>query len=263
MDALAEQDYDKTPYAFARNSPLVLNDPTGLSPDYSDGDDHAWNAGLVGEDVTSRPPGFEGGFVTENDMTSGTPMGGGEMREVAINSDYKEGYDKNGTIDNDVDQWEGTYFDKDNYGKGPNPYSPSTSSTPVLILIGILSAPIVAPYITVSSLVGMGSNAVAQYFANGRNIGDINVIEVGSSAVPGIGPVIVGETLNLSLNNGYQTPNSLGQWGAQVTGGILSYGFGRATDKYLSGEGAGGALTGEFFKGVVETGSNAVPNLVK
>jgi hypothetical protein len=52
------------------------------------------------------------------------------------------------------------------------------------------------------------------------------------------------------------------KWGAQVGGGILSFGFGKATDNYLAGE-AGSAFVGGYFKFLVETGSNAAPNAVK
>lgn len=36
IDALAEFDNDKSPYAFARNSPAAFNDPTGLCPECED-----------------------------------------------------------------------------------------------------------------------------------------------------------------------------------------------------------------------------------
>ncbi|SHG98769.1 hypothetical protein SAMN05444372_112127 [Flavobacterium micromati] len=78
-----------------------------------------------------------------------------------------------------------------------------------------------------------------------------------------LAPVIAGETFSLTTNNGFERPKTLGKWGAQVGGGILSFGFGKATDNHLAGEGIGGEVIGGFFKGLVETGSNAAPNLVK
>lgn len=36
IDALSELDYDKSPYAFARNSPVAFNEPTGLCPECED-----------------------------------------------------------------------------------------------------------------------------------------------------------------------------------------------------------------------------------
>ena len=48
----------------------------------------------------------------------------GPLSEVVVSNNYTVGYDVHGRIDKDVDEWEGTYFDKDNYGRGQNPYSP-------------------------------------------------------------------------------------------------------------------------------------------
>ncbi|WP_310557556.1 hypothetical protein [Flavobacterium sp.] len=118
-------------------------------------------------------------------------------------------------------------------------------------------------------------NATTQYIANGRNIGDINMFEAGLSGVPRIGrglmgelaPVVIGETFSYSANNikrgdGIQKPNTFEKWSTQVGGGILSFGFGKVTDNHLAGEGVGGLVVGGFFKGFVETGSNAAPNLI-
>ena len=117
--------------------------------------------------------------------------------------------------------------------------------------------------ITVSNaLTGMGVNATSQVLANGGVVGDVNIIEVVASAVPGIAPVIFGETLSFSSNNGLQTPESFPKGATQVIGGVLSNRFGKGTDKYLGNEGIGGKVIGEYFKGIVETASNALPNIV-
>jgi hypothetical protein len=42
-------------------------------------------------------------------------------------------------------------------------------------------------------------------------------------------------------------------------GGIISFGFSKATDNYLAGE-KGSQFVGEFFKFQVETASNIAPN---
>jgi hypothetical protein len=44
---------------------------------------------------------------------------------------------------------------------------------------------------------------------------------------------------------------------------MLSNRFGNATDKYLSGEGIPGKVIGGYFNGIIETGSNAAPSLIK
>ena len=47
-----------------------------------------------------------------------------------------------------------------------------------------------------------------------------------------------------------------------MAGGVLSFGFGKATDNHLAGE-KGSEVVGGFYKWLVETGSNAAPNAVK
>jgi RHS repeat-associated protein len=116
-------------------------------------------------------------------------------------------------------------------------------------------------------LFNMSLNAGSQYIANGGNAGDINLIEAGLSAVPGTNliPTIAGETFSLTANKfdeGVTLPNSFSQWGIQVGGGILSNRFGKATDNHMTGEGFGGAFVSEYFKLIIETGSNAAPSLV-
>lgn len=63
-------------------------------------------------------------------------------------------------------------------------------------------------------------------------------------------------------NEGIQTSDSLAKLSAQVGGRLLSHGFGKATDSY-SGNSAGGAFVGEYFKWQAETVSNVVPNTIK
>ena len=70
------------------------------------------------------------------------------------------------------------------------------------------------------------------------------------------------DDISFTAKNGFETPNSPEKWGAQVGGGIASFAFGKVTDNHLAGE-KGGPFVGGFFKAVVETGSNAAPNLVK
>jgi hypothetical protein len=80
--------------------------------------------------------------------------------------------------------------------------------------------------------------------------------------VPGIGPVVFGETFSYSTSNGFQTPNSFAQWSVQVGGGILSNSFGKATDNYL-GNNISNQVVGEYFKFQVETATNIAPTIIK
>lgn len=122
--------------------------------------------------------------------------------------------------------------------------------------------------------VDMTMNVTSQYAANNKNAGDINMVEAGMSGVPYIGkipylsklaPTLIGETFSFTANtykDGITGPDSLKKWGAQVGGGVISFGFGKATDNHLAGE-KGGEVVGGFFKWLVETGSNVAPNEVK
>lgn len=91
-----------SPYVFSRNNSVYFNDPTGLSPE-SDWDNYDTNDELDQNLYIDHAPGVFGQTVAESDMTSGTAEGGGELREAVVGNTYKEGYDKNGTIDNDDD----------------------------------------------------------------------------------------------------------------------------------------------------------------
>ena len=64
-------------------------------------------------------------------------------------------------------------------------------------------------------------------------------------------------------NEGWKSPHSPEKWAAQVVGGIISNRFGKATDTHLKGEGVGGAIVGHYYKFMVETTSNTVPNVIK
>ncbi len=101
IDALSEIDPDKSPFAFARNSPMVFNDPSGLCPEceYNDGDDHDWNAGLV-LDRSGEAPIYNSDFGSDGNHHMDRILD-----EVSIKSDTKP-FDKNGIIDEDSDGYE-------------------------------------------------------------------------------------------------------------------------------------------------------------
>jgi RHS repeat-associated protein len=127
--------------------------------------------------------------------------------------------------------------------------------------------------VTTDFLVDAVVNSTTQYVANGGKFGEINMLEATASGVPiipvfgkgkvgkilgEVAPVVAGETFsytakNYEKNEYPQFPNSPKKWGAQVGGGILSFGFGKVTDNHLANE-KGGAAVGRLFKGVVETG---------
>lgn len=135
------------------------------------------------------------------------------------------------------------------------------ASPAVASITSVLSNPLVQ-----QGAFNMTVNAGSQYMANGGDVGDINMIEVGTAGIPGTNliPVVAGETFSLTANKfdqGVTIPNSFSKWGIQVGGGILSNRFGKATDNHMSGQGFGGAVVSEYFKLIIETGSNAAPSL--
>ncbi|OUL60302.1 RHS repeat domain-containing protein [Flavobacterium sp. AJR] len=119
-----------------------------------------------------------------------------------------------------------------------------------------------------SAATNVVSNAGAQYFANGRSVGDINVVSSVSSIVPGIGPAIFGETITWTPDDiinfrSAQTPKSFNKWAVQAGSAVLSNRFGKATDNYLPSSGFGEAMVKEYFKGIIAIGANSVPQEIE
>ncbi|OYQ33900.1 hypothetical protein CHU92_12490, partial [Flavobacterium cyanobacteriorum] len=154
----------------------------------------------------------------------------------------------------------------------PNPFSPSTNCAVPLAVVGILAAPVLAPLaleaiasITLESAVaGIATNTLSQGIANGGDFSKVNMIEALSSAAPGIGPTVIGETFNYNfaeIDKGIQTPQSFEQGVLQIGGGLLSNRFGNKIDAvpHLS-TGAAKAYR-EMAKFSVETGTNVLPGL--
>jgi RHS repeat-associated protein len=114
---------------------------------------------------------------------------------------------------------------------------------------------------------GSVNNAVSQYYANGNNWGDVNMMESGFSALPGYGATVLGEGLNFTYNNwkyksqGITSDFTSKQALLSIGGGIFSNYFGEKTENYLDGE-KGGFFVGEFWKFQVETATNIDPDKV-
>ena len=167
-------------------------------------------------------------------------------------------------------------------------YAPSTSSTPSLVLVGILSGGVAleagaigafiasesagftelfsakGSEIAVKMAFGSVNNAFSQYFANGYRWGKVNMMESGFSALPGYGATILGEGLNFTWddrNSGITHDFTSKQALISIGGGVFSNYFGDKTGNYLNGE-KGGFFVGEFFKFQVETATNVDPNLL-
>ena len=114
VDPLAEKYNWQSNYAFGSNQVIHSREIEGLEAEndfnYEDGDDHAWNAGLVGNDyfdhtgeIGFTPVGFDNNWTNDpNDMFPKD----GHLDEVVVGNNYKEGYDKNGVLDGNEDSYD-------------------------------------------------------------------------------------------------------------------------------------------------------------
>lgn len=271
VDPLTERYHHWSPYVFGGNQVVHSRELEGLEPEYD------------------LSPGFEGEHVTQDDMQSGTPMGG-TLNEISLGyndfnrADESNGFD-NGRYENsaDVDEWEGTYFDKDNRGSGE--YGPmygvdpnttgmviaSVAAIPFFIeggaayLLGLIGESL-STFSATSAAYGIGINTASQTIANSGDVSKVNLIEAVSSGVPGVGAVIIGETFNFNIaeaNKGIQMPTSVDQAVLQIGGGLLSDKFGGAMDKNPIFDNGVGNVYKEIAKFSIETGSNVAPKLAE
>ena len=118
-----------------------------------------------------------------------------------------------------------------------------------------------------TALYGVATNTISQGIANGGDFTQVNGIEALSSAIPGIGPTIVGETFSYSYDDylkgkrNIQIPQSFDHAVLQIGGGLLSNKFGNKIDVNPN-FGSGAIKTyREMAKFSVETGTNVLPSL--
>jgi RHS repeat-associated protein len=284
MDKMTDILPSLSPYRFAFNNPVKWNDPSGLL-ESGDPDPEKPVAHFVQPEVVltatrtsssseiTRPAQFNYSLmdyssphrrVSLNDYNKAKGTNYSSFDDYYFNEKYKPAYKQNiSNIHSATNSAAVAILTTAAVLTGSAYLMPVVASASPAISSFTASA-VTNPLVQQGAL-NMGLNAGSQYIANGGVAGDINMIEVASSGVPGTNliPTVVGETFSFTSNEGFQTPDSFSQWSIQVGGGILSNRFGKATDNYLGGEGVKGAVVGEYFKFIVETGSNAAPNLVK
>lgn len=269
-----------SPYRFAFNNPVLWGDPTGLLESGGGGDEEYFLQGqevvITPDSGASEPASFNYSLIPSHIMN--------DPRRPTL-----EQYNKhNGTNYQSFKE----YYNAEYYQPARKKMMQERNQAgrtvigtltvlatagvgtayalPVLVSCSPAIQSTVATLATNPSIQQIALNAGSQYFANGRVAGDINIIEAGLSGVPGTNliPTIVGETFSYTPNNFIKNEsikNSFGsnKWYIQAGGGVLSNRFGKATGSFLDSEGVQGKVAGEYFKFIIETGSNAAPNLIE
>jgi RHS repeat-associated protein len=278
IDAVADIMPGWSPYRFGFNNPVIWKDPSGLLEN-GGGDDDVVKGGTLEEIVITAKRNKP---KEKSVHDTGLPYNHSYwMMPKSYNAMSFDDYNaKHGTNYKTFDEW---YY-KEKYlpfkmemirdiqnaqfkaGMAVMALVGSVAAAPILAASPVVTSVLSNPLVQQGAL-NISLNAGSQYLANGGNAGDINMIEAGLSGVPGtnLTPTIAGETFSFTANNykqGITLPSSLGKWGAQMGGGVLSNRFGKATDSYLGSEGLAGKAVGDYFKFIVETGSNAAPNAI-
>lgn len=115
---------------------------------------------------------------------------------------------------------------------------------------------------------GSAFNATSQFAANGGVLGDINLMEVGFSALPGYTATVLGEGFNFSYNKwkdeniGITADFTSKQALISIGGGVFSNWYGGETDDYLENTGKLGKSVREFWKFQIETVTNIDPDII-
>ena len=276
MDVMTDIMPSLSPYRFAFNNPVMWNDPSGKF----EGTDPEKivmlpRIYLVGKDKSNRPASFNYSLINWKNID--------DRKRPTL-----EQYNKhNGTDYKNFDDYYYAQHYQPALIKQTQAIHDATNSAAKVcaIVAGTLAgtaylAPLVMAspavesflaaeltgYATVTgktAVTGMALNALSQGIANGGDISKINVIEVGSSAIPGVGPTIVGETFNFNYaerDKGIQIPKNFNQAVLQIGGGLLSNYSGNKIDNFATGN-AVESIYKEVLKFSIETGSNVAPQL--
>ncbi|WP_339835844.1 DUF6443 domain-containing protein [uncultured Flavobacterium sp.] len=285
MDKMTDILPSLSPYRFAFNNPVKWNDPSGLL-ESGDPDSEEPAFGFVGRVIVlTAKGGSSSSEITRPAQFNYSLMDySSPHRRVSMN-DYNKA---KGTNYSSFDDY---YFNekyKPAYKQNISNIHSATNSAAVTVLttaavltgsaylmpIVASAAPTIQSFTATAltnplvqdKLLDVGSNVASQLWVNSGDVSQVNIAEATMSAVNGPGATAIGEMVNINANsisegNMFERYSNA-QTGVAVAGGLGSYAFGQATDNYLSGTGWKGKVVGLYFKFLVESASNAAPNLV-
>jgi RHS repeat-associated protein len=118
VDPMAENNPWFTPYHYASNNPINRTDPTGMLDDWYENNETKEITWFEGSGEKEGYKHIGSSAFQDNGNGTTTIYNDGGSKDTAINL-------RGVTLDKHT-RWEGTYFDRSNYGKGENPYSPYT-----------------------------------------------------------------------------------------------------------------------------------------
>lgn len=265
-----------SPYRFAFNNPVLWGDPTGLLESGGGDDEEYFLQGqevvITPDSVASEPASFNYSLIPSHIMN--------DPRRPTL-----EQYNKhNGTNYQSFKE----YYNAEYYQPARKKMMQERNQAgrtvvgtltvlatagvgtayalPVLVSCSPAIQSTVATLVTNPSVQQIGLNVGSQLWVNGGDINKVNIVEGLMSGISGAGAVSLGELVNINVNSiksgDFIEKPSFGKTSVGVVGGLASYGYGEATDTFLKGTGTKGKIIGTYFKFLVESATNAAPNLV-
>ena len=284
IDKMADIMPSLTPYRFGFNNPVMWSDPTGLFENGGGGDDEDVVYSFTGPEVVVGPGAYSSSSTPSFNysLIDWSKVDNNRRPTIAqYNKHHGTNYQSFDDYYNNVyykpalkRQTQAIHNSTGQAAKVCAVVAATLTGTAYLMPLVIAASPAIES--TIATIVtnptvqqkalDVSLNVGSQLWVNGRDISQVNLAEATMSAVNGPGATVLGEMVNININsisegNIFERSSAL-QTGSAVAGGIGSYAFGEATDTYLKGTGTKGKIIGMYFKFLVESASNAAPNLV-